>query len=93
MAAKYLGRVSNSVDAKKLGEEGITFNEARALVRQFEEFNPFHILPEDRAHTYLEDNWGGRLLHTFHFGFRPRKKNPEGTRDSNEQRVQQSTSS
>ncbi len=69
----------NSDDARRLGKEGIPFKEAVAFIREFEEFNPYHILPPDRAKKYLDENWGGKSLDIQHFGFkpRPRKKRKE----------------
>lgn len=64
----------DSEDAKKLGKEGISFQDAKALIREFEEFNPLHILPADRAKQYLDENWEGRVLDYQHFGFKPRPK-------------------
>ena len=64
----------NSDDAKKLGKAGIAFKDAVALIREFEEFNPLHILPADRAKKYLDENWNGRVLDIQHFGFKPRAK-------------------
>lgn len=64
----------NSEDAKRLGKDGIAFKEAVTLIREFEEFHPFHILPSDRAQKYLDEYWEGRPLDIQHFGFKPRPK-------------------
>ena len=65
--------IRNVHDTKKLGKQ-LTFREIKELVNQFEDFDPRHILPDDRAQQYLDQNWEGRTLDFQHFGIKPRKK-------------------
>jgi len=67
--------IRNSEDAKQLGKDGILFKKAIELIREFEEFNPFHIMPADRARKYLDENWEGRMLDFQHFGIKLRRRN------------------
>jgi len=63
----------NSEDAKRLGKE-LSIREIRSLVRDFKDFNPFHILAsEEDAVAYLTENWEGRILDLQHFGIVPRE--------------------
>jgi hypothetical protein len=64
----------NVEDARLLGKENIPFKDAQDLVRLFEEFNPFHILPADKARRYLDENWEGRMLDLQHFGLKYRRR-------------------
>ena len=64
----------NAEEARQLGKEGILFKDALGLVRLFEEFNPFHILPADKARKYLDENWEGRMLDLQHFGIKLRRR-------------------
>jgi hypothetical protein len=66
--------INNAEDAKRLGKENIPFKTAAALVQEFEDFNPFHILPSDRARKYLDENWEGRMLDFQHFGIKLRRR-------------------
>ncbi len=66
--------ICNAVQAKVMGENGITYDDAMKLVREFKLFNPYHILPENKARKYLNENWDGRLLDLRHFGLTPRKR-------------------
>lgn len=66
--------IRNASDAKRAGQNGITYNEAINLIRMFKLFNPYHILPEAKAKVYLDENWEGRLLDLRHFGLIPRKR-------------------
>lgn len=62
----------NVEDAKRLGKE-IPIKEVKALINDFREFNPFHVLGcEEDAQAYLDENWEGRMLDFQHFGFPPR---------------------
>jgi hypothetical protein len=71
----------NSEDARRLGKEGISFKEVVSLIREFKEFNPFHILPADRAQKYLDKYWNGRALDIQHFGFRARSKKKDAKKE------------
>lgn len=71
--------MKNASDAKKIGRDGITYDEAIKLIKEFKLFNPYHILPEARARAYLAENWEGRPLDLRHFGLTPRKR-PSGAR-------------
>lgn len=66
--------LNNAEDAKRLGKEGIPFKTAIVLIREFQEFSPFHILPPDRARKYLDENWEGRMLDLQHFGLKLRRR-------------------
>jgi hypothetical protein len=58
----------------------VIFKDAQALIEDFNEFNPFHILPEERAQKYLNENWEGRMLDLKHFGFTPPQRAPRNER-------------
>ncbi len=77
--------IQNAADARKLGKEGIAYEEAIRLIKEFKLFSPYHILPEAKARTYLSQNWEGRLLDLRHFGLTPRKR-PEGAKKPYEKR-------
>ena len=79
-----MNMLHNSDDAKKMGKEGLSFKEAIVLIREFEEFNPNHILPKDKAKTYLDEHWEGRMLDIQHFGFKPRNKRREKGKEEQE---------
>jgi len=66
--------INNVEDTRRLGKEGIPVKLALDFVRQFEEFNPFHILPADKARKYLDENWEGRTLDLQHFGIKIRRR-------------------
>jgi hypothetical protein len=68
--------INNAEDAKRLGKENIPFKTAIALICEFQEFNPFHILPPDRARKYLDESWEGRTLDLQHFGIKLRRRSP-----------------
>lgn len=62
--------IRNVEDAKNLGKQ-LSFRAIMQLINNFRDFNPYHILPEERAEQYLKENWEGRMLDLQHFGIKP----------------------
>jgi hypothetical protein len=65
--------IRNVEDAKKFGP-GLSLRQIRELIVNFDEFNPHHILPEEDAQKYLDENWEGRPLDVKHFNVGPRRR-------------------
>jgi len=74
--------IRNVEDAKNLGKQ-LSFRDIIKLISNFREFNPRHILPEDRAEQYLKENWEGRILDLQHFGIKPRTRRTTAKKDVN----------